>query len=228
LAYLVLLPGLDGTGDLFAPFVAALPGVEAHVVRYPDRVMDYAAHEEVARHALPRDRNYVLLAESFSGPIGISITASRPAHLRGLVLCASFASNPLPVFGALSGLMRKLPSARVPPALAAPWLYSGRSTPEQRRAHAAAISKTSPRTLNARVAALLAVDRRAELRRIEVPVLYLRAMKDRLVGSRCWQDIRAARPQAELAEFDAPHFLLQTEPVACAARVKEFIDRVAR
>jgi pimeloyl-ACP methyl ester carboxylesterase len=227
LALLVLLPGLDGTGDLFAPFVAALKGVEAHVVRYPDRAMDYAAHEEYARRALPEDQDYVLLAESFSGPIGINIAASRPSRMRGLVLCATFASNPLPLFGPLSRLVANLPAARVPPALAAPWLYAGRSTAELRRAHAVAISRVSPRTLNARVAALLAVDRRAELRRIDVPVLYMRAMKDRLVGRQCWESIRAACPEAELAEFDAPHFLLQTEPQACAARVTEFVERVS-
>jgi len=228
LASLVLLPGLDGTGELFASFVEALQGIDVQVVRYPDRAMDYAAHEDFARRAVPRDQDYVLLAESFSGPVGINIAASRPARLRGLVLCASFASNPLPVFGPLSKLMGVLPGARVPPALTAPWLYAGRATPDLRRAHAAAISKVSPRTLNARVAALLAVDRRAELRRIDVPVLYLRAKQDRLVGERCWRDIHAARPQTELAEFEAPHFLLQTEPAACAARVKEFFDRVTR
>ena len=38
---LVLLPGLDGTGELFASFVAALEGTAAQVVRYPaDRAME--------------------------------------------------------------------------------------------------------------------------------------------------------------------------------------------
>jgi pimeloyl-ACP methyl ester carboxylesterase len=224
---LVLLPGLDGTGELFAPFVEALRGIATQVVRYPDRAMDYAAHEDFARRAFPAEEDFVLLAESFSGPIGINIAASRPARLRGLILCATFARNPLPIFGPLSGLMRLLPGARIPPALGAPLLYAGRATPELRRAHAGALSRVSPRTLNARAAALLAVDRRAELRRIEVPVLYLRARLDRLVSVRSWQDVQEALPQAELAEFDAPHFLLQTEPAGCAIRVRKFLDHVS-
>src|SRR5690349_18711401 len=103
---LVLLPGLDGTGELFAPFTDALAGVNVQVISYPpDRPMNYAGHEAHVRERLPKSEDYVLLAESFSGPVGISIDASAPSNLRGLILCCSFASNPLPVFGPLSRLI---------------------------------------------------------------------------------------------------------------------------
>ena len=87
---------MDGTGIELADFVAALaPELEAIVVTYPnDRPMDYAGHEVVARASLPIDRPFVLLGESYSGPIAISIAASAPPGLIGLVLCCSFARNP--------------------------------------------------------------------------------------------------------------------------------------
>ena len=76
----VILPGMDGTGMELTDFVAALaPELEAIVVTYPnDRPMDYAGHEVVARASLPIDRPFVLLGESYSGPIAISIAASAP------------------------------------------------------------------------------------------------------------------------------------------------------
>ena len=94
----VILPGMDGTGIELTDFVAALaPELEAIVVTYPnDRPMDYAGHEAVARPSLPIDRPFVLLGESYSGPIAISIAASAPPRLIGLVLCCSFARNPRP------------------------------------------------------------------------------------------------------------------------------------
>lgn len=53
---LVLLPGMDGTGELFAPLIEALrPDVTAVVVRYPDLPLDYAAHTAFALERLPRD-----------------------------------------------------------------------------------------------------------------------------------------------------------------------------
>ncbi len=87
MAKLILLPGLDGTGELFAPFIEALGGFETQVVSYPpDRAMSYAEHEAFARAKLPSDEDYVLLAESFSGPVGISIAAPAPKRLKALIL----------------------------------------------------------------------------------------------------------------------------------------------
>jgi len=221
---LVLLPGLDGTGELFAPFVAALDGFPAQVISYPpERAMNYAAHELHVRPQLPRDEDYVLLAESFSGPVGISIAAAAPPRLKALVLCASFAANPLPVFGPLSSLIRVMPAARVPPVLTEPWLYAGRGTPQLRRAHATAMSKVSAKVLSARVAAVLAVDHRALLARIAVPMLYLQASKDRLIPDSAASAILQVRPDVKIAEVEAPHFLLQTEPSKCVAAVMNFL-----
>lgn len=49
----VLLPGMDGTGELFSEFVAALPvGLESVTVRYPtDRCLSYSELEELVRAA---------------------------------------------------------------------------------------------------------------------------------------------------------------------------------
>jgi pimeloyl-[acyl-carrier protein] methyl ester esterase len=223
---LILLPGLDGTGELFGPFIEALHGFPTQVVSYPpDRAMSYAEHEVFARDKLPIDDNYLILAESFSGPIGISIAATAPSRLKGLILCGTFAANPLPIFSPLRGIVGKLPAVRIPPPLMAPWLFGRRGTPELRRAHAHAMSLVSPAILRARVAAILSVDHRPLLRRITVPMMYMRAMGDLLVPKAAGRAILQLRSDIELAEIDAPHFLLQTEPEACVAVVMSFIRR---
>jgi hypothetical protein len=54
---LVLLPGMDGTGVLFAPFIAALgPGYRVIVVTYPTHEpLGYEALLPIARAVLPED-----------------------------------------------------------------------------------------------------------------------------------------------------------------------------
>jgi pimeloyl-[acyl-carrier protein] methyl ester esterase len=223
---LALLPGLDGTGELFAPFVEALGANAVRIIRYPaNRAMNYAEHEECARAQLPQNEDFVLLAESFSGPIGISIAAAPPPGLKGLILCVTFASNPHPMYAPLRALMRVLPAPKLPTALAAHWLFPGRGTPELRRAHSDAMRRVSARTIAARVAAILAVDVRGLLARIAVPMLYMRANQDRLIPRAAGLAILNLRPDAQLVKFDAPHFLLQTEPAACAAAVLAFMER---
>jgi len=90
---LILLPGMDGTGLLFQDFVEALGAeIRAVVVSYPkNESLTYTALESTVQRQLPSDEPYVLLAESFSGPLAISIAASGPSGLLGVVLCCSFA-----------------------------------------------------------------------------------------------------------------------------------------
>jgi pimeloyl-ACP methyl ester carboxylesterase len=222
---LVLIPGLDGTGDLFAPFVDALVGVECRIIAYPpDREMNYAEHEAFVREHLPATGDFVLLAESFSGPVGVSIAAAPPANLRGLILCCSFASNPLPVFGPLSRLIAVSPAIKVPPAWFAPFLYGRHVTPALRRAHFAAMAKVKASTLRARVAAILSVDHSALLRRIGVPLHYLLARQDRLVPRAALERIRRVRADIGVDEIDAPHFLLQTKAAESAAAITRLLQ----
>ena len=97
---------MDGTGYLFEPFIAAL-GSEFQIVRvaYPNAdALGYSELEAIARAALPAGP-YVLLGESFSGPIAISLAASAPDQLKGLVLCCTFARNPRPFFSGLRSLV---------------------------------------------------------------------------------------------------------------------------
>ena len=61
---LVLLPGMDGTGELFSPLLKELgPDIQTVVVRYPDLPLDYAAHEVFARARLASTGRFVVLGE---------------------------------------------------------------------------------------------------------------------------------------------------------------------
>lgn len=119
LTTLVLLPGLDGSGDFFDPLCRQLPPQwRTHVVPYPgDRPLCYSELAGFVLAALPDDSPIVLLAESFSGPVAIQVSATRPAGLIGVVLCATFARNPRPFFRPLLGLVHVAPVRAAPMGL---------------------------------------------------------------------------------------------------------------
>src|SRR5262249_50071901 len=104
---LVLLPGLDGTGDFFEPLLSALgESVRTRLVRYPvGSCHTYDSCRELVRAELPSDGPYVLLGESFSGPVAIALAAQAPRGLAGVILSSSFAKNPRPL---LSLIIRPL------------------------------------------------------------------------------------------------------------------------
>ena len=127
---LVLLPGLDGTGALFKPLVDAIGSRAATtVISYSSpEVSRYADCRAVVERNLPREEPYVLVGESFSGPIAVSIAAARPPGLIGLVLAASFVSSPRAALKWFSASIAFLPAPRRGRWLAEILLLGRRST----------------------------------------------------------------------------------------------------
>lgn len=157
---LVVLPGLDGTGIPLAPFATAFgPDVKVVVVTYPNtEPLGYADLERVAWACLPTDEPYVLLGESFSGPIAISIAASNPVGLCGLVLCCSFARSPRPWLSWCRPLVSVAPVQALPVGLLSVAVLGRFSSAEHRRTLARALSMVAPSVLRARGQAVLQVD----------------------------------------------------------------------
>lgn len=94
---LVLLPRIDGTALMFAPLVEALPpGIRPLPVSYPrEEPLGYRELSALVRAALPRDAPFLLLGESFSGPLALMAAAEGPPGLLGVILCASFIRSPV-------------------------------------------------------------------------------------------------------------------------------------
>jgi pimeloyl-[acyl-carrier protein] methyl ester esterase len=209
---LVLLPGMDGTGVFFRDFIA---GVESEfkplVVAYPDDPsLGYTELEAFARSALPRDEPFLLLGESFSGPIAISIAATNPTGLVGLILCVTFARNPHPLLPLVSGILGPLPPLRLPRFIQRRNLFGEFDSARLRAQLRQVRSVGSRETQKSRLQAIAAVDVTEKLRRVSVPILDLRATRDRVVSRASGDYIRKIRPDAKIADLDAPHLLLQT------------------
>ncbi|WP_414858752.1 alpha/beta fold hydrolase [Paucibacter sp. TC2R-5] len=225
---LVLLPGLDGTGDLFDPLVEAFHGqVKVQVVRYPrDVALGYEELQDFVRKLLPVNEPYVLLGESFSGPIAIALAAESPPSLKGLVLCCTFARNPRPSLSGASALLPLVPFRSMPSVALSQMLLGRFSSPTLRRAVAGAVGQVSSEVLRARVRAVLAVDVSAALARVRMPCIYLRAMQDRLVPKSAAAHIKVLLPSVEVVQIEAPHCLLQARPKDASVVVSKFMREV--
>lgn len=165
------------------------------------------------------------MAESFSGPIAISIAASPPPGLCGLILTCSFARNPHPILAPLRPLVQFLPIRAVPSVLLSRFAFGRFSTPALRAELADALSSVSPSVIRQRILAVLCADVSSLLTQVGVQVLYLRASEDRLVPrSASWT--LSIMPRIRFAEIEGPHFLLQASPSAAAAHVQAFFDEI--
>lgn len=226
---LVLLPGLDGTGLLFADFVDALgPEFDPIVVRYPpDIPLGYSQLEPLARASLPSGEPFLLLGESFGGPLSISIAASAPPGLRGLILCCSFASCPRRCLGKLKFLTPYLPVRGFPRSVVAKYFMGRFASDELARKLGDASEHVAPEVFRYRIRAVCEVDCSEKLQRVPVPILYLRASLDRIVPRGASKRVKRLAASARIVEIDAPHYLLQARPHAAVAAVVKFAHEVS-
>ena len=225
---LVLLPGMDGTGRLFGPLLAALPpGIDGEPVAYPrDEPLGYEGLLPVVEAAAVRGGDFVVVGESFSGPLAIMLAARRPPGLRGVVLCASFIRFPLPVPPRFRGAVRAWMFRLQPLGLVSLVLLGRRAWGGLGAMLRDAVRSVSPEVLAARALAVAGVDVTAELRACPVPVLSLRAAGDLVVRRGCAEAIRAARPATEEVVLPGPHLVLQASPREAAAALAAFCRHV--
>jgi pimeloyl-ACP methyl ester carboxylesterase len=222
----VLLPGLDGSGVLFGPLVGQLPPeLRPIVVAYPpDQALGYDELLPLVLQALPNSAPFIILGESFSGPLALMAAARSPKGLQAVILCASFVRNPILLrLPWLRHVIRGFFFRLVPEFVRTRALMGRYSTPDLRRLTARALATVSPRVLAHRVRSVLQTDVRQELRGCAVPVLYFLGTHDRMVSRRNVADVIADCPAVRVVELPAPHFGLQTQPGAAAAAIVEFI-----
>lgn len=220
LPLLVLLPGTDGTGTFFAPLLAALgPEVHARIVAYPQTGSQ--AYETLGRSILahlPAHEDYVLVGESFGGPLAIWLAARAPRRPVKLVLGATFAASP---FG--------LPGRFVQPVLGlANWLplhaseinmilFNGQSRETARWVHDT-VGPIDRGILLDRVRSVLGCDMRALAAELEMPILCLNAARDRLVWP--WLPRHFPRlPNLRIVDLDLPHMIFQSDPDGIARNI---------
>jgi len=104
---LILLPGMDGTGKLFQPFISELPGdIDCSIISYPaNECLSYKELEAYILDKLPKDEDFVILVESFSGPIGYLLALRNLTNMKGIIFVATFLHSPNKLLVNLGKLM---------------------------------------------------------------------------------------------------------------------------
>ena len=213
---LVLLPGLNGTDDFLADFSSELDGFELDIIVYPPELTDYDAIFSVVQKRLPKE-DFVIVAESFSGPVAGRIADIHPTNLCGVIFVASFLTRPrrLPAFAA--SFLKVLPIRSGIGLWVADRFTMGRwSQSEFTSSFRSVLSHLPKSTIVKRLKAVQRLPRTSSAH--SYPHLYLRPSKDRLIPLRQLENFT----NVELIE--GPHFLLQARPKQAALAVRTFVS----
>lgn len=221
---LLLLPGFDGTGNLFGSLSAALNNeFDCVPVCYQDHA-DLAGYDAAVQATCPLDRPVLLLAESFSGPIGLRFLANAPDNLIGGIFSATFAKPPLALIISLAEKLR-LASFTIPAVseqILRWFCLNGVNDIALIREITAVVRDVSGPTVQSRLAALTQMDATSALADIDRPIMTIAAKNDRVIRPRYMHAIRQCTAHRRHATIDGPHLLLQARATAVAVTVREF------
>jgi pimeloyl-[acyl-carrier protein] methyl ester esterase len=225
---LVLLPGLEGTGSLFANLLPELPKTfNVITAAYPsERFLPYSELVSWLGELVPKNGPFALLAESYGTPLAVKFAATHPSNLIGIILSAGFISNPVRRWGPLPKLLARPSLIRLrPPDFVLKYFVGGAHAPESLKlAILHAMRSVSAEVLAARARAIINCDATQEIRQVNVPLLYLQATEDRLVGRESLDEIKRLHPETFSISIRAPHLLLQREPRAAAEAIARFLE----
>ncbi|MDH5178700.1 MAG: alpha/beta hydrolase [Gammaproteobacteria bacterium] len=219
---LVLLPGMDGTGLLFRPLLDLLDRTDLSVlvIDYPiDQSLTYTELLPLVRNRLPANEDFILLAESYSGPLALQLIAEEINGHTGTVLVATFVRNPRPLLlrflpHKLIGLLLHLP---IPDFMLRYFLLGPDATTALSALCRQAIRRVKPQVLAARLADISACH--PPISNHTHPCLCLIAAQDKLVPAHCSDDLRNTSRRVQLTHLPGPHALLQSQPEACLSAI---------
>ena len=180
---ILLLPGMDGTGDLLQQFVEDTPSTFAPRVVLLPSLASYDDILSTIDSQVPPDGRFAVLGHSFSGPLAVRLAARHAGRVAGIILCNTFIASPR------TPLLRFLPwrillSVSPPAVLVRALLIgSGGSNRLVKQVQSAA-AKCGARILAARLTTVFALRIQSMPSDITCPVLVLRGTNDRLVPAK--------------------------------------------
>ncbi|RKZ53699.1 MAG: hypothetical protein DRR16_05245 [Candidatus Parabeggiatoa sp. nov. 3] len=226
---LVLLPGLDGTGDLFKPFIEVLPDdIETLVVSYPPNLkLSYLELVKFVMEQLPNE-DYILLGESFSGPVAYQIALLEPNGLKSVIFVATFLDNPSRL---LLRIFNRLPASVIFALPIPDFLIKSLMLGSDANRWTIDLFKQS---INKVVAGVLSF-RLQEINKLhgtktlcKTRAIYIQATDDKLVPKKCVDGFKKMFDGIVLFQVKGPHFILQTSPVACTEIVASEVHFITK
>jgi len=224
---IILLPGMDGTGRLFHPFLISLPkNIRVDVISYSEcKKQNYSEIIEEIKLRLPKEP-FVLLAESFSGRIAYQLSLDPNVQIKKLILVASFLSSPLPVLGRLVSYcpIKTLLAFPIPLWLLRHFCFSASTSEQQLKSFRKTIRSVKPEILAYRLRLILRLKKPHLVSSTDC--LVINALNDRLISKAVASDITNYFYRVEKIKIKAPHFLAQTETSQLAEILKAEIEEI--
>ena len=179
----------------------------------------------VALDACPKNEDYIVLGDSFSGPIALNTAVSAEHKPISLVLVNTFVSSPRNV---LTKLARYTPQKLLsnPPERVLEYLLKEKEAelrPLERIVPV--LVSISPNLVKSRLMSIDTVSVKNIARRVSVPVCVLQAANDSAISNNARRELTQSLKNRQIHVLPGNHFSLQTFPATCAHLITQFVEK---
>ena len=221
---IVLLPGMDGSGRLFKPFLSVLGVKYYQVIALPETGnQDYDSLFKSIYDQLPNDE-FILLAESFSGPLAAKLIAKNIPNLKGVIFIASFLSTPSKIILRVAQILplKWLLSLSIANPAIRYLMLGNRISQVDLENFKSTVASVPNKTLKLRLFAMQNL--KTPNISSDLPVTYISATKDFFVRPSKLIEFSHSFTNLTQNTINGPHFILQSNPKACALIIRKIID----
>jgi len=225
---IVLLPGLDGTGELFREFINKLTSnYKVTIISYPTtlkgRYSDYVAY---IKEYLPKD-DFIVIAESFSGNIAHLLVQEEMGNLKAVIFVATFLQNPRVFLLNKYTLKLLKPLLNLPPnnTIIKFFLVGSKADTKLLKKVTETVKELPQTTILHRLALISNLKYKSV--NIDTKVVVLIAKDDKLIPQKCVKDFKKSYTNIKIFKIDGSHLLLQTNIPKTLNIIESFIKEIS-
>ncbi len=220
---LILLPGMDGTGQLFEPMINLLPvSIDTTVIPLSSLKEDDAKSQayEIAKQF--GEEPIMIFAESYSGLIAYQLCQISTLNIKHVFFAASFLARPsyISKFSYLAPI--SILRFNLIPKFFLSWLFFGSlNRKDLVDLFLKSLRLVSDATLKKRLKYIANLGEPSN--RIHIPCTYLQATKDKLVSKKAVFQFQKVCANLQIKQLNGGHFIAQSNPKEC---VEAIINRL--
>ena len=188
---------------------------------------DYASITSFVKERLPEE-DFILVAESFSGPIGSALAKEGIDNLKGIIFVATFLSAPSGFLLSVAQLLPLKLLSNLPFAKhfhKALFLGAGASN-SLTHLFISTVRSLPSVLIKARLSSMHSLAFSPD--QIELPAGYIQASSDKLVPSDKAVEFSNSFNNITIKTIEGPHFILQAKPIECAVVISELAPLLTR
>lgn len=235
----ILLPGLDGTGHAYSwlkneMLQSQVNESNIHILSYGNEHSYSVLFKQVETIIINSTVPVVIIAESFAGPLALSLVTAYPDKVKKLVLSATFGVKPectfIPYFalGLFNSLSNSLiPLNKIPPNLINKILMNEVQHNELKIVMEDIYKNGTQEVFDKRIKQVLSLHSKWNLnweKAIYTNTLIFKPLKDRLIDKSNSDILHFNLINSRLIELDAPHMLLQTNAKESWKHILKFLN----